>query len=162
MSLNVELINPFVSASYSVLSMVFSEVPTKGALTAQPQNTTNNQVNVVIGVTGDAQGTVILGMSLITADRIASAMLNQSVKSFDQLAASAVAELGNMIAGNALQILSTNDFDCNIAPPAVIRGTKVEISTLIVPAITISMGLSMGELYLTTGLSDCRAARRAA
>ena len=147
-----EYINPFVTASFSVLEMVLGQAPEKGTLAMQPAIFTSQQCNVVCGVTGHAQGQVIYGMSLATADKIASAMLGQKIKTFDQLAASALGELGNMISGNAMQGLSEAGWICDITPPTIMRGTNVKISTLSIPALVIPLTLAQGKLFVTVGL----------
>ena len=150
--MRVEYINPFIVAAVSVLEMVLGEAPTKGSLAMQPATFTSQQCNVVCGVTGQAHGQVIYGMSLTTADKIASAMLGQPIKTFDQLAASAIAELGNMISGNAMSKLSESGYLSDITPPTIIRGTNVKISTLSIPAIVIPLDTAQGELFITVGL----------
>ncbi|MCW3060606.1 MAG: chemotaxis protein CheX [Capsulimonas sp.] len=150
--MKVEYINPFVEASFSVMEMVLGNRPIKGNLAMQPATFTSQQCNVVCGVTGQVQGQVIYGMSLQVADKIATTMLGQPIKVFDQLAASAIAELGNMISGNAMSKLSDAGFICDITPPTIIRGTNVKISTLSIPAIVIPITLEQGELSITVGL----------
>ncbi|BDI28876.1 chemotaxis protein CheX [Capsulimonas corticalis] len=150
--MKVEYINPFVEASFSVMEMVLGNRPVKGNLAMQPATFTSQQCNVVCGVTGQVQGQVIYGMSLQVADKIATTMLGQPIKVFDQLAASAIAELGNMISGNAMSKLSEAGFICDITPPTIIRGTNVKISTLSIPAIVIPITLEQGELSITVGL----------
>jgi chemotaxis protein CheX len=150
--MKVEYINPFVTASFSVLESVLGNKPLKGELTMQPSIFTSRQCNVVCGVTGQVQGQVIYGMSLSTADRIASTMLGQPIKVFDQLAASAIGELGNMISGHAMQHLSEAGWICDITPPTIIRGQSVKISTIMIPAIVIPVTTAQGELSITVGL----------
>ena len=150
--MKVEYINPFLSGACSVLEMVLGETPVKQGLSAQPTSFTSEQCNVVCGVTGQAQGQVIYGMSLSVADKIASHMLGEPIKTFDALAASAIAELGNMISGSAMSGLCDAGYVCDITPPAIIRGTKVEISTLNIPAVVIKLGTSKGPLSITVGL----------
>jgi len=150
--MDIELINPFILASFSVMEMLLGAAPTKGALSVRQNGITSEQVNVVCGVTGDARGQVIFGMSLSTADRIASKMIGAPVVTFDSLAASAIAELGNMISGNAMLHLSEGKFVCDITPPAVIRGTNVEISTLAIPSIVIPLNCPEGEIFIAVGL----------
>jgi chemotaxis protein CheX len=152
--LKVEYINPFILAATSVLEMVLGAAPTKGPVTMQPATFTSQQCNVVCGVTGQAHGQVIYGMSLTTGDKIASHMLGQPIKTFDQLAASAIAELGNMISGHAMSKLSECDYICDITPPTIIRGKDVKISTLSIPAIVIPLGTDHGEMFITVGLQE--------
>ena len=150
--MKAEYVNPFVQASFSVLESLLGVRPTKGEMAAQPTTFTSQQCNVVCGVTGQVQGQVIFGMSLTTADRIASAMLGQPIKSFDALAASAIGEMGNMISGNAMQFLSEAGWICDITPPTIMRGTNVQISTISIPAIVIPLTLEQGQLFITIGL----------
>lgn len=150
--MKVEYINPFILAAQSVLEMVLGAAPMKGNLAMQPATFTSQQCNVVCGVTGQAHGQVIYGMSLTTADKIASHMLGQPIKTFDQLAASAIAELGNMISGHAMSKLSESSYICDITPPTIIRGKDVKISTLSIPAIVIPLETEHGPLSITVGL----------
>ena len=150
--MRVEYINPFLAGASSVLEMVLGETPVKQSLSAQATSFTSEQCNVVCGVTGQAQGQVIYGMSLAVADKIASHMLGEPIKTFDALAASAIAELGNMISGSAMSGLADAGYICDITPPAIIRGTKVEISTLNIPAVVIKLLTCKGLLSITVGL----------
>lgn len=152
--MKVEYINPFVSASFSVLQQCLGVQPTKGQLAMRPAVFTSQQCNIITGVTGGIEGQVIYGMSLITADRIASTMIGQPIRTFDQLAASAIAELGNMITGNAMSLLSETGYVCDITPPTIIRGTNVKLSTLAIPALVIPICIEQGEIEMTVSLRE--------
>jgi chemotaxis protein CheX len=152
--MKAEYINPFLTASYSVLGMVLGTMPEKGPVNVKPNHTTNHQVNVVCGVTGRLHGQIILGMCQTTANRLASIMAGQPCKFFDSFVASAVAELGNMISGNALMGLSEAGYICDITPPTVVRGANVEISTLDIPTISIHLETGHGEVVVTVGLNE--------
>lgn len=67
---------------------------------------TTQQVSIAVGVSGQVKGQVIYGLSQVTATKIASAMMGQTTVAFDEMVASAVSELGNMISGNAATLLS--------------------------------------------------------
>jgi chemotaxis protein CheX len=152
--MKVQYINPFVDASFKVIEMVLGTKVQKGTLAMRPSVFTSQQCNVITGVTGRVEGQVIYGMSLITADKIASQMLGQPVRTFDQLAASAIAELGNMITGNASVLLAEAGFTCDITPPSIVRGTNVKISTLGIPALVVPLCLELGEIELTVSLQE--------
>jgi chemotaxis protein CheX len=147
-------INAFVSGSFRVLESLFGESPKRGELQALPAMFTSGQCNVTIGVTGDIQGMVIFGMALVTADRIASSMIGAPIKTFDQLAASAIAEMCNMISGNAMTALSEQGIKCDITPPALIRGANTKLSTLSIPAIIVPLEMPIGTLDLTVSLAE--------
>ena len=149
-----EHVNAFVVGSFRVLESLFGVAPIRGELKALPEIFTTEQCNVTIGVAGQVEGTVIFGMSLVTADRIASAMIGAPIKTFDRLAASAIAELCNMISGNALIALSDSGARCDLTPPTVIRGANTRVSTLSIPAIVIPLELPVGKLNLTVSLAQ--------
>lgn len=150
--MNIDLINPFVLSSFSVLRSLLNDTPAKGELSVRPGCSTTHPVSVLCGVTGDVRGQVIFGMSLLTADRVAGAMLGASIMTFDDLAASAIAELANMISGNALILLSEQGYHCDISPPAIVRGSELAISTFQIPAVVIPLAIAGGEIFLTVGL----------
>ena len=152
--MKVEIVNSFLTASFSVLNMVLGTVPKRGPVGVQANSFTNHQINIVCGVTGNLQGHIILGMGETTANRVASAMAGKSLKVFDSFVASAIAELGNMISGNALMSLSESGFVCDITPPTIIRGANVEISTLEIPSISIHLETECGSLTVTVGLAE--------
>ena len=103
---------------------------------------------------------VIYGMSIVTADKIASQMLGMSIVTFDELAASAIAELGNMITGNASSLLEEAGYVCDITPPSMIRGTKIQMSTLQIPALVVPVIMDIGQLEITVSLKENLAARQ--
>ncbi|HZP83791.1 MAG TPA: chemotaxis protein CheX [Chthonomonadaceae bacterium] len=152
--MKVEYVNPFVTAAFSVIEAALGLKPEKGQLAMRPAVFTSQQCNIITGVTGKIEGQAIYGMSLITADKVASQMLGQPIRTFDQLAASAIAELGNMITGNAMALLSEAGFVCDITPPSIIRGTNVKISTLNIPALVVPICLELGEIELTVSLQE--------
>ncbi len=152
--MKVQYINPFVDASFKVIEMVLNMKVEKGQLAMRPAVFTSQQCNIITGVTGKVEGQVMYGMSLITADKVASQMLGQPVRTFDQLAASAIAELGNMITGNASVLLSEAGYSCDITPPSIIRGTNVKMSTLNIPALVVPLCIDLGEIELTVSLQE--------
>jgi chemotaxis protein CheX len=154
-TMKVEYISPFAEGAVTVFQTLINVVPQRGKLSARPQIFTTQQVNIVCGITGDVEGLVIFGMSMTTADRIASKMIGQPVITFDQLAASAIAELGNMISGNSLRLLSKAGFICDITPPTIIRGTNVKVSTIDIPALTIPLQLpDLGDFEINVSLKQ--------
>lgn len=156
-----EFVNPFVSGALATLATVLCDAPERGQPILEPTGTTTNQINVVIGVTGEAEGHIILGMSLATADRIASFMIGERVMTFNAMGASAICELANLICGRALQDLSETGHQCELTPPTIIRGIKMRIACFTTPAILVPITLSLGDISLTASLrsrSTCRTA----
>ncbi|MGC8832574.1 MAG: chemotaxis protein CheX [Armatimonadota bacterium] len=151
--MRVEFVEPFVRAGISVMESVSVGRPERGQLSMRHLKFTTQQVTIVAGVTGDVRGQVLYGMSLVTAEKIATAMLQEPVMTFDELATSAIAELGNMITGNAIMYLSEKGFNCVITPPSVIRGMNVEISTP-VPALVVPLITQFGKVEINIALAE--------
>lgn len=144
------------------MNMLLNVSPERGNLGARPQVFTSQQVNVVCGVTGSVEGQVIYGMSVQTADKIASIMIGQPIATFDSLAASAIAELGNMISGNSMTAMAAAGFDCDITPPTIIRGSNVKICMTTTPALVIPFNLGeIGEFEVTVSLQARQRAQAA-
>lgn len=161
--MKAEYVNPFAQGALDVIQQVLMLTPVRGQISARPELFTTQQINIVCGITGPVEGLVIYGMSMITADKIASRMIGAPVVTFDQLAASAIAELGNMVSGAAMSNLAAHGFNCEITPPTIIRGTNVRISTLDVPAIVIPLKLAeIGTLEVNVSLQERRRAPIAA
>lgn len=153
--MKVEYVAPFVSGATSVLQMLLNVTAQRGDLSARPSVFTSQQVSVVCGVTGSVEGQVIYGMSVHTADKIASLMIGQPVVTFDALAASAIAELGNMVSGNSASNMASAGYECDITPPTIIRGTNVKISTVQAPALVIPFVLpDIGNFEIIVSLQQ--------
>lgn len=153
--MKVQYVSPFAEGAVSVFSTIIGKTAERGQLSARPSLFTTQQINIIFGVTGDVEGVVIYGMSMITADKVASTMIGAPVVTFDQLAASAIAELGNMISGHSATILAGQGFNCDITPPTIIRGTNLNISTLDIPALVIPLTLpDMGTFEINVCLKE--------
>jgi len=153
----VDFVNPFVGSAFSVLQMVIGDSPKRGELAARTKLFKSQPVTIVIGVVGAVHGQVLYGMSQDTARRLSGAMIGQEVLELDELAISALAELGNMITGNAASQLAQAGYVADLAPPAVIQGPEIIILTveaaLVVPVIT-----GCGVLEINIALEEGRQA----
>ena len=154
--MKIELANPFIVAAFSVLESVVGETPEKGTPQILDLPPEHHDMNISIGVTGDVQGNIVFGMSTQTAINIASTMIGSPIAELDAFSASALGELVNMIAGNGLMHLSSRGLVCDVTPPTVIRGTRVEICTISVEAMAIPILLEIGEITMTVGLVQAK------
>ena len=153
--MKVEYISPFVVGASSVIQSLLNIEPKGGTLGSRPKVFTSQQVNVVCGIVGTVEGQVIYGMSVVTADKIASLMVGSPIVTFDALAASAIAELGNMISGSSLMQLAAAGYECDITPPTIIRGSNVKISTMDIPALVIPFSIEgVGDFEITVSLQE--------
>lgn len=146
------LVIPFVEPAYRFLQEELRVEVTRGQLRLESSKATSGEVNVAIGVAGEAEGTVLYSMSEKTAKQIASILIGEPVPVFGQLAESAIAEMGNIITAQAAAGLEDYGFQCNLTPPTVIAGKGVVISTVDIQRLVIPLELSVGFMGISVAL----------
>ncbi len=148
-------INPFLNAAYNVIKDVAGLEARKGELRLESSPIKGNEVNVVIGVTGDLTGQIIFCLTEETALVLASKMLFAlATDTFDELAKSAIGELGNMIIGNAVTELAGKGYICDLTPPALFIGRNVTVSTAAAQFLVIPFEMDIGKLDINVALQE--------
>ncbi len=156
--MKVEFINPFVKAAIDVLKSEIGSEVERGRLRVESSQSSNQDVSVMIGVTGAAQGFVLYSMSSDTARGIVGKMMGQPFEEFDALAQSGIAEMGNVITGLASRGLSETGYVCNITPPTLITGKNTTIGTLDIPRLALPLTTACGEIEIHLALREMGAA----
>ena len=152
--MNAEYFTPFMQAGTRVVTELFGGEVTQGDQINRPAIFTTQPVSIVVGVSGQVQGYVVYGMSRETALEIVSVLMGTPPDHpFDEMAISALCELGNIITGNATAFLAEKHTTCDLTPPAMIRGAQVEIATS-VPAIVASLYTRCGQIDITAALKE--------
>ncbi len=150
--MEVAFVEPFVRAAFAVLSKVVDAAPERGQLSLRNGNSfTSQELTTVLGVNGMIEGVALYGMSNVTAMKIATHMLGQELEEIDEMASSALTELGNMITGNATTHLEKGGFQCDITPPSLVQGTGVQITTLC-PALVVPVSTQYGKVEINVAL----------
>jgi len=145
----VELINVFIKAATDVLQSEVGEETTAGSVRVLSSAQTSEEVTVMIGVSGDVRGMVLLGMSERTAKAIVSRMMGEPCPLFDELAQSGIAEMGNVITGIATQGLEAHGLSVTISPPALIAGGPgIMISTINFRRFVVPLKCGLGDIAL--------------
>lgn len=127
-SINVEHINPFLVASTKILKeMCFVDAKVGKPYIKNPAFFEDTLI-ILIGFTGEMKGQAMIAFENDVACDIASKMIMMPITEMDDLAKSAISELGNMIMGNTATIFSTKGIAIDITPPTVGTGT-VSFST---------------------------------
>lgn len=152
--MKAEFVNPFVMSAFQVLQTETRTAVTQGAVSLAESPLVSDEVTVLIGVVGRAQGLVLYGMSENTAKAIVSAMTGENVQVFDSMAESAVAELGNVITGLASGELERAGYPCKIAPPSVVAGKGTSISTLSIKRLVIPLETKLGSITVHVALRE--------
>mgnify|MGYP002521665231 FL=1 len=148
-TLSAEHINPFLMAAKKIFQdMCFVQVQIQKPSLKEAKFGKGTWA-IIIGVTGEMKGQVLLSMSEEDACKIASKMCMMEVKQIDDFAASALSELGNMIMGNASTVFSSNGIGIDITPPTLSHGevsfTNTYAKNLCVP---LTFDSTTVEMYL--------------
>lgn len=140
----VEYINPFIAAAQTVMKD-FCHVEAKIGKPYLSQATyEGNSIMIIIGITGDLRGQVLINMGVdIACDITSHMMMGMPVPELSDMARSAISELGNMIIGNSATIFSNQNISLDITPPSICEGENLQIS--VSDARTICIPLVYGE-----------------
>ncbi|MEN1680930.1 MAG: chemotaxis protein CheX [Planctomycetota bacterium] len=123
--MQVEHINPFITAVSNTFSMMVQTTADRGQLTlGDPQHRTH-PISAIIGLSGRASGTVVINLSESVALAAASALLMEEVSEVNGDVLDAVGELVNMIAGQAKAELA--EYELAISLPNVVTGEGHEV-----------------------------------
>lgn len=143
--MKVEYINPFINAAQGVIKSILDADSEIGKIYIKNSPYLVSDMIIMIGVVGEIRGQVCLAMSFDTAKTIVSSMMGgMSVTEMDEIASSAIAELGNMIMGNAGIIFSKNKVEIDITPPMILTGDNIKVSnkvaTIGIPLVINNFG----------------------
>lgn len=119
----LKIYDPFSATALNVFSQLgFSDVKI-GSITECGKNLNTPDVVVVIGFTGDLRGNAIFAMGEDCAKSIASTMMmGTPVETFDEMAQSAVGELGNMLSANTCIEFASKGITADISTPTIMHG----------------------------------------
>lgn len=138
-TINAEYINPFLIAAAKVLKDMVMVDAKMGKPYLKDTDFKDDSLLVMLGVTGEMKGQVILDFSHEVALDIASKMCMMPMTELNELAKSAICELGNMILGNTATVFSTKGIGVDITPPTMCQGnvsfTSSYASNICVPLI---------------------------
>ena len=136
--INVDHINPFLMASSKILKQMCTVDVKLGKPHIKEPIFLDNTLIIIIGFTGERKGQVMIVLNEPVALDLASRMIMMPITEMDDISKSAIAELGNMIMGNAATIFSNKGIAIDITPPTLGLGT-MSFSTKYAQNISIPM-----------------------
>lgn len=150
--MRVEHINPFILSLKNVLQTMLACEARRGTISLKQDNRATHPVSGVIGLSGNAVGTVVLSVSEAFALKAASTMLMAEATELDADVLDAVGELTNMVAGRAKAELE--EFELMVSLPNVITGMghEVHFPSNVTPLL-IAFDTDWGPLSLEVGLA---------
>lgn len=153
--MNVKYINPFIKASTEVLKMIAQLDFTTGKPYMKMSPFTPSSVLIVVGITGQISGQAVISMTSEMARAVASKMMmGMPVEELDEMAKSALSELGNMIMGNAATLLFNEEITVDITPPTLMVGDGITISSSNMTTIGVPLNCEIGTLTFDISVKE--------
>jgi len=125
---NVEYINPFIEATLNVLKTMSRTEAMPGKPYLKKDQKALGDVSAVIGLTGEANGTISISFPEQSIAAVVSRMFGEPVSELEGELADAVGEISNMISGQARQQLEKTGKLLHGSIPSVIVGKNHQIS----------------------------------
>ncbi|MCC9608462.1 chemotaxis protein CheX [Blastopirellula sp. JC732] len=157
--MQVEYINPFIRSMTKTFDTMLGCEITRGSLILASDFKGNYDVCGVIGLSGRAQGVVVVNLSKSVALQAAATMLMMDpaeVTDLNEDVIDAVGEIANMVAGAAKAELE--DFELSISLPNVVVGSPPDIRfPSEVHAIAIPFECPWGPMSIKVGFAPVHA-----
>jgi len=153
--MKVEYINPFLKASMEVLKMMAQMEMITGKPFLKTSPFTAENLIIVVGITGEIRGQAVISMSTEMAKTIASnMMMGMPVPEIDEMAKSALSELGNMIMGNSATLLFNAGVNIDITPPTLMMGENLSISSGQMTTISVPLECPQGHVNIDISMKE--------
>ena len=151
--INVDHINPLLMAASTIMRDACQMEMKIGRPYVKTTEFQSDSVIIMIGVTGEMRGQVLISFTTPKACQVASGMMmGMPVPELDDMAMSAISELGNMIMGNAATVFSVRNIGIDITPPTVGRGTG-KIDTMYTKNIAIPLLTGDSEVFMEMNIA---------
>jgi len=150
--MKAEYINPFLKSLKRTFDTMLNCKVKRETLRLKEGNTASFPISGIVGLSGNAVGTVVLSLSNQVAMKAAETMLMTEVKEVDDSVIDAVGELANMIAGAAKAELEK--YNMKISLPSVITGENHQIRfPSNVSPVSVPFTTDFGPIVLEVGLA---------
>ncbi len=139
--MKAEHINSFYQATQEVFQLMLDLDVSRGDLRIIEDLVSNREANVLLGITGDLQGSILFSFDDDTVLKMVHIMSGIEMKEIDNFVSSALGEVANIISGSAATNLTSHNYICDITPPQIFIGKHKSLSlankkTLQLPLIT--------------------------
>jgi len=151
--MNVSYVNPFITSTIDTFKTMLNIDVKPDAPVMKKEPLPTYDISGIIGLSGDAQGSIAISFPKLMALKVISALLGSELKVVGPELTDGIGEIANIIAGSAKQHLK--DFNLSISLPNVVVGKshmlacQKGVPTLVVP-FTCSMGNFSMEVSLKT------------
>jgi chemotaxis protein CheX len=149
--MDVAYVNPFVVSTIETFKKMLNSDVKPGKVQLKNESTYTYDISGVIGLSGEAQGSICLSFPKLIALKVVSALVGSDIKIVGPEVSDAIGEIANIIAGNAKQHLT--QFNLSISLPKVIMGKDHKIASQRgIPTIVVPFDGSLGNFAMEVSL----------
>ena len=154
--MNVEFINPFLTATTNVLSTMAQIETIPGSAALKNNNIAKGDVTGLIGMTGDkVKGSFSISFTKAAILYITKRMVGENVTTINDTVIDMTGELTNMATGGAKKLLADKGYDFDMAIPVVIAGDNHSVfHKSNGPIIILPFTIESGEFFIEISFED--------
>ncbi len=147
--MDVRFINPFLYGTVEVLTKMAFLEPKAGKPYAKRDDTARGDISGIIGMTGDAVGSLAITFEEHCIMGIAGNILGENITEMNKLVFDSVGELTNMISGASRKLMEKENLKVFAAIPTIVYGKGHTVRHIIKgPSIVIPFKTDKGEFVL--------------
>ena len=148
-----EYIEPIVAATKKVLEQVMNGEVSTGEIALVKGDDLDSDVSILISVKGDSEGCIIISMDRSTVTQVCTLMNGTFCDISPLLEMDTIAELSNMIAGNATSSLNDLGFEFAIFPPSLATRPVIGRKTAGIEIFRVPLSTPCGEIAINVALT---------
>jgi chemotaxis protein CheX len=148
---------PFLQAACEVLELELGMAVRRGTIRVEQANSTVDAVSVLVAIRGRLTGLALFGMCRETALAIAGQLLGETVEELDEMVLSGIAELGNVITGRSVTLLTESGLQATVAPPILLVGAGSRLTDAPIARIVVPLEFELGSLEAHLAMRDTAA-----
>jgi len=161
--MDVKYINPFLTGTLEVLKKMAAIDAVPGKPRVKTDESAFGDVSGIIGITGDALGSLALSFSEACICRVVANMLGERFDGVTQEIIDAAGELTNMISGASRTQMEKMGMRVYAAIPTVVHGRRHTISHILkAPSIVIPFSTAAGPFFVDVCIRTVEQGERAA
>ena len=128
MKVDVNLINPFVAATMTAMETMAMVKPVRKKVYAKLDNIVVGELTGIMGLSGEASGSIIVSFTEKAACKLTSNMLGETFDEINEDVIDSVQEIVNLIAGQAKTMLAETEYKFKISIPTCVIGKNHQVN----------------------------------
>jgi len=150
--MRMELIQPVINAADAVLSETLACPVTVSDISMNEETYQRHATASLIEISGDIEGRVIFDVEDSTAMRVACTIAGTEMDSDPQIIRETVAELANLVIGNAVTTLNDQGFRFKVHPPVDHPGQQGFSGSEDMEALVMDFASPAGNVFMNVAM----------